>query len=81
MKPACRTRELSAEQKITRDYWRKQVPPVCGDVFKSFCSRVLFLPGTREQKLSKRRHTRGTCLRQWSRVNFCSAENSRVRQA
>ena len=23
----------------------------------------------------------GTCLRQWSRVNFCSADSSRVRQA
>ena len=29
---ACPTRWVSAEQKFTRDYWRKQVLPVCGDV-------------------------------------------------
>jgi hypothetical protein len=34
---ARRTRELSAEQKFTRDHWRiKQVPPVCGDVSRVF---------------------------------------------
>ena len=33
---ACRTRELFAEQKFTRDHWRKQIPPVCGDVLKDF---------------------------------------------
>ena len=32
---AWRTRELSAEQKFTRDHWRKQVPPVCGDVLRA----------------------------------------------
>ena len=32
----CRTRELSAEQKFIRTHWRKQVPPVCGDVLKVF---------------------------------------------
>ena len=36
---------------------------------------------TREKNLLKRRRTLGTCLRQWSRVNFCSADSSRVRQA
>ena len=33
---ACRTRELSAKQKFTRDHLCKQVPPVCGDVLKVF---------------------------------------------
>ena len=33
---ACRTRELSAEQKFTRDYWRKQNPPVCGKILSDF---------------------------------------------
>ncbi len=33
---ACRTRELSAEQKFTRDHWRKQNPPVCGKILRDF---------------------------------------------
>ena len=33
---ACRTRELSAEQKFTREHWRKQVPPVCGKILRDF---------------------------------------------
>ena len=45
---ACRTRELSAELTVTREHWRKQVPPVCGKIF-----------GTRDEKLSKSRRTRG----------------------
>ncbi len=71
---ACRTRELSAELTVTRAYWRKQVLPVCGEilgVFRHACQKSLkILP-----------HTGGFCLRQWSRVNFCSADSSRVRQA
>ena len=48
--------------------------------FESFC---LDTNGKREQTLLKRRRARGTCLRQWSRVNFCSADtySSRVWQA
>ena len=30
------TRAISAEQIFTRDHWRKQVLPVCGDVLKVF---------------------------------------------
>ena len=33
---ACRTQELSVEQKLSRDHWRKQVTPVCGDFLKVF---------------------------------------------
>ncbi len=33
---ACRTRELSAELTVTREHWRKQVPPVCGKILKDF---------------------------------------------
>ncbi len=29
---ACRTRELT----VTREHWRKQVPPVCGKILKDF---------------------------------------------
>ncbi len=52
---ACRTRELSAEQKFTRDHWRKQNPPVCAAKF-----REIF--GTRDEKLSKFRRTRKNLL-------------------
>ena len=69
---ACRTRELSAELTVTRAYWRKQVLPVCGDILRVFrhaCQKSLkILP-----------HTEGFCLRQCSRVNFCSADSSRYR--
>ncbi len=34
---ACRTRELSAELTVTRRYWRKQNPPVCGEILTVFC--------------------------------------------
>ncbi len=71
---ACRTREQYAELTVTRAYWRKQVLPVCGEILRVFhhaCQKSLkILP-----------HTGGFCLRQWSRVNFCSADSSRVRQA
>ena len=71
---ACRTRELSAELTVTRAYWREQVHPVCGEILRvprHACQKSLkILP-----------HTGGFCLRQWSRVNFCSADSSRVRQA
>ena len=69
----CRTRELSAELTVTRAYWRKQVLPVCGEIVqrRHACQKSLkILP-----------HTGGFCLRQRSRVNFCSADSSRVRQA
>ncbi len=33
---AYRTRELSAELTVTREHWRKQVPPVCGKILKDF---------------------------------------------
>ncbi len=33
---ACGTRELSAELTVTRAYWRKQVPPVCGGILRVF---------------------------------------------
>jgi hypothetical protein len=36
------TSAIYTEQKFTRDYWREQVPPVCGDLKASFGSRVLF---------------------------------------
>ena len=39
---ACRTRELSAEQKFTREHWRKQVLSVCGDGLKYFFTRAIF---------------------------------------
>ena len=41
---ACRTRELSAEQKFT-GHWRKQVPQ-CAGIFKSFGSLVPGKNGT-----------------------------------
>ena len=28
--------KLSAEQKFTRDHWRKQNPPVCGKILRDF---------------------------------------------
>ena len=34
LSPCC-TLELSAKQSFTRDCWRKQVPPVCGDVLNA----------------------------------------------
>jgi hypothetical protein len=34
---ACRTRELSAEQKFFREHWRKQNPPLCSKILKDFC--------------------------------------------
>ncbi len=71
---ACRTRELSAELTVTRGYWRKQNPPVCGEILRVFrhaCQKSFkILP-----------HMGGTCSRQCSRVTVCSADNSRVRQA
>ena len=71
---ACRTQELSAELTVTRGYWRKQNPPVCGEILRVFrhaCQKCFkILP-----------HTRGTCLRQCSRVAVSSADSSRVRQA
>ncbi len=58
---ACRTRELSAELTVTRGYWRKQNPPVCGEILRVFrhaCQKSFkILP-----------HTGGNCLRQCSRV-------------
>ncbi len=48
--------------------------------FKSFCSCVSFSPGTHGPTF-KTSHTGGTCLRQCSRVTFCSVDSSRVWQA
>ena len=71
---ACRTRELSAEPTVTRGYWRKQNPPVCGEILRVFrhaCQKSFkILP-----------HTGGTSLRQCSRVTVSSADSSPVRQA
>ena len=70
----CGTRELSAELTVTRGYWRKQNPPVCGEILRVFrhaCQKSFkILP-----------HTGGTCLRQCSRVTVSSADSSRVRHA
>ena len=59
---------------LTRGYWRKQNPPVCGEiltVFRHACQKSFkILP-----------HTGGICLRQCSRVTVSSADSSRVRQA
>ena len=54
------TRAIAGEQKVTIGV--SNFPRVRRR-FKSFCSRVPFSPGTREQKLSKRRRTRGNLLR------------------
>ena len=54
---ACRTRELSAEQKFTRDHWRKQNPPRVRQNFERFLARV-----TKNSQISP--HTGRTCLRQ-----------------
>ncbi len=49
---ACRTRELSAELTVTRAYWRKQNPPVCGEILRVFrhaCKKSLkILPLSRD---------------------------------
>ena len=37
---SCRTRELSAEQKFTRDHWRKQVPPYAATFWKFLLTKV-----------------------------------------
>ncbi len=55
---ACPPFLKSAEQKFTRDPWRIASSPSVLRRFKSFGSRIPFLPGTREQKLVKRRRTR-----------------------
>ena len=74
LRTACRTRELSAELTVTRAYWRKQNPPVCGEILRVFrhaCQKSFkILP-----------HTGGTCLLTCSRVTVSSADSSRVRQA
>ncbi len=58
MNRLCRTREQPAEQKFTRDHWRKQVSRVRRRV-ERFYSRVPGENRTREQKLLKHRSTQG----------------------
>ena len=59
----------------------KQVrSPVCGDVLKVFVHACHFYLVGVNNSFSVKNVAPHTCLRQWSRVNFCSADSSRVRQ-
>ena len=78
---ACRTRELSAEQKFTRDHWRKQVHSMCGDILKVFVHACHSYPAHVNKNFQNVAALGGTYLHKWSRVNFCLADSSRVRQA
>ncbi len=38
----CRTQELSAALTVTRAYWRKQNPPVCGEILRVFRKKLVW---------------------------------------
>ena len=58
--------------------------PLCGDILKVFVYACqVKTAGVKKnfENVAAQGGGGGTCLRQLSRVNFCSADSSRVRQA